>query len=181
MKSAAAARRYARALFAIAREEDRIEEVRRELDAIGALLDTNAELAHAILRPLFPSGERRRVLRAVCERLGSSDSVRRFCSFLVDRRRIVELDAIRTAYGALADAAAGRMRARVVSAIPLSDPQRERLQRALAERTRSQLELEVEVDASLLGGAVASVGGLVFDGSLRTQLEQLRATLMRGH
>ena len=181
MKSGAASRRYARALFALAREEGRIEPVRRELDALGALLDENAELAHAILRPLFPSAERRRVLRAVCERLGSSDTVRRFCSFLVDQRRIVELDAIRAAYGSLADEAAGRMRARVVSATPLSDAQRERLQRALAQRTGSQLELEVEVDASLLGGAVASVGGLVFDGSLRTQLAQLRATLMKGH
>ncbi|TFG91464.1 MAG: ATP synthase F1 subunit delta, partial [Myxococcales bacterium] len=96
-------------------------------------------------------------------------------------RRVVELDAIRTAYGALADEAAGRMRARVVSASPLSDAQRERLRRALAERTGSQLELDIEVDASLLGGAVATVGGLVFDGSLRTQLDQLRSTLMRGH
>jgi len=181
MKSGAAARRYARALFALAREEARIDEVRRELDALAALLDSNAELSHAILRPLFPSGERRRALRAVCERLGSSDTVRRFCSFLVDQRRIVELEAIRTAYGALADEAAGRLRARVVSASPLSDAQHERLRRALAERTGSQLELEVEVDASLLGGAVATVGGLVFDGSLRTQLLQLRATLMRGH
>jgi F-type H+-transporting ATPase subunit delta len=181
MRSGAAARRYARALFALAREDGRIEEIRSELDALCGLLDTNAELAHVILRPLFPSGERRRVLKAVCERLGASDTVRRFCSFLVDQRRIVELEAIRTAYAGLADEAAGRTRARVVSATPLSDAQRDRLRRALAERTGRELELEVEVDASLVGGAVATVGDLVFDGSLRTQLEQLRANLMRGH
>lgn len=181
MRSGVAARRYARALFSLAREEGRIEEVRRELDALGALLAENAELEHAILRPLFPSSERRRVLGSVCQRIGSSDTVRRFCSFLVDQRRIIELEAIRAAYGALADEAAGRVRARVVSASPLSDAQRERLRSALAARTGRELELELEVDASLLGGAVASVGGLVFDGSLRTQLEQLRATLMRGH
>lgn len=181
MRAGAVARRYARALFALAREEGRIEEIRRELDALGGLLEANEELAHSILRPLFPSGERRRVLRAVCERLGSSDTVRRFCSFLVDQRRVVELDAIRSAYRALADDAAGRMRARVVSASPLSDAQLDRLRRALAERTGRELDLDVEVDASLIGGAVATVGGLVFDGSLRTQLQQLRATLMRGH
>ncbi len=181
MRSGAAARRYARALFALAREEGRIEDIRSELEALCGLLDSNAALAHAILRPLFPSGERRRVLQAVCERLGASDTVRRFCSFLVDQRRIVELEAIRAAYAALADDAAGRSRARVVSATPLSDVQRERLRRALAERTGRQLELEIEVDASLLGGAIATVGGLVFDGSLRTQLDQLRANLMRGH
>jgi F-type H+-transporting ATPase subunit delta len=121
------------------------------------------------------------VLRAVCEALGASDTLRRFCSFLVDQRRIVEFQAIRAAYAELADEAAGRMRARVVSASPLSDAQLERLRRALAARTGRQLELDVEVDASLLGGAVASVGSLVFDGSLRTQLEQLRTTLMKGH
>jgi len=181
MRSGAAARRYARALFSLARDDGRIEEVRRELDSLGALLDGNAELSRAILRPLFPSGERRRVLRTLCERIGASDTVRRFCSFLIDQRRIIELDAIRAAYAALADEAAGRMRARVVSASPLSEVQRERLRRALAARTGRELELELEVDASLLGGAVATAGGLVFDGSLRTQLEQLRATLMRGN
>ncbi len=180
MHSAAVARRYARALFALAREEGCIEERRRELDALGELLAESAELRHAVLRPLFPSAARRQVLRAVCERLGASDTLRRFCSFLVDQRRIVELEAIRVAYAALADEAAGRMRARVVSATPLPDTQRERLRQALAARTGLELELDLEIDASLLGGAVASVGGLVFDGSLRTQLEQLRASLMRG-
>jgi F-type H+-transporting ATPase subunit delta len=180
LHSGAAARRYARALFALAREEGRVEELRRELDALDELLARSAELRHAILRPLFPSPARRQVLRALCERLGSSDTLRRFCSFLVDQRRVVELEAIRAAYAALADEAAGRVRARVVSASPLSDAQRERLRRALAARTGQELELDLEVDESLLGGAVASVGDLVFDGSLRTQLEQLRASLMRG-
>jgi F-type H+-transporting ATPase subunit delta len=181
MRPGAAARRYARALFALAREEGRIEDLRRELDTLGELLERNADLAHAILRPLFPSAERRRVLRAVCERIGASDTLRRFCSFLVDQRRVVELQAIRAAYAQLADEAAGRTRARVVSASALSAAQLERLRRALAERTGRELELDVEVDDSLLGGAVASVGDLVFDGSLRTQLEQLRSSLMRGH
>jgi len=180
MRSGASARRYARALFALASEEQRIEDVRRELDALCQVLEGNAELGHAILRPLFPSAERRRVLSSLCERLHTGDTLRRFCSFLVDQRRIVELAAIRERYAELADEAAGRMRARVVSASPLSDAQRERLERALSARTGRQLELDLEVDASLLGGAVATVGGLVFDGSLRTQLEQLRANLMRG-
>jgi F-type H+-transporting ATPase subunit delta len=180
VKSGAVARRYARALFALAREEGRIEELRRELDGLGELLAGSAELRHAILRPLLPGAARRRLLRALCERLGASDTLRRFCSFLVDQRRVIELEAIRVAYAALADEAAGRMRARVVSASPLSDAQRERLRRALAARTGCELELEVVTDETLLGGAVASVGGVVFDGSLRTQLEQLRASLMRG-
>ena len=181
MRATAGARRYARALFALAGEENRVEEIRRELDALVALIDGNDELSHAIFRPLHPAAERRRVLRATCELIGASATLQRFCAFLVDQRRAVEIPGIRAAYAGLADAAAGRMRARVVSASPLSDEQRERLRRALAARTGHELELETAVDASLLGGAVASVGDLVFDGSLRTQLEQLRVSLMRGH
>ncbi|HZO08274.1 MAG TPA: ATP synthase F1 subunit delta [Myxococcota bacterium] len=181
MRATVTARRYARALFALAGEENRVEELRRELDELVALIESNEPLSHAIFRPLHPAVERRRVLRATCERIGASPTLQRFCSFLVDQRRVVEIAEIRAAYSALADAAAGRMRARVVSATPLSEEQRERLRRALAARTGKHLDLEIAVDAALLGGAIATVGDLVFDGSLRTQLEQLRASLMRGH
>ena len=181
MPATASSRRYARALFALAGEEGRVEEVRRELDALVALIEENTALAHAIFRPLHPAVERRRVLRATCERIGASPTLQRFCAFLVDQRRVVEIADIRATYASLADAAAGRMRARVVSATPLSDEQRERLRRALATRTGKQLDLETAVDATLLGGAIATVGDLVFDGSLRTQLEQLRTSLTRGH
>jgi F-type H+-transporting ATPase subunit delta len=181
MRSPAAARRYARALFSLAREEDRIDAVRTELDALAELLADNTELRQAIFRPLHPGAERRAVLQAVCQRLGSSPTVRNFCAFLVDQRRVIDLEAICHGYQQLADAAAGRTHASVVTASPLRDEQRERLRRALSARTGQQVEFEESVDPSLLGGAVATVGGLVFDGSLRTQLGQLRASLTRGY
>ena len=180
MRSPAAARRYARALFSLARDEGRVDAVRAELDDLSQLFEENTELRQAIFRPLHPGVERRAVLQAVCQRLGSSITVRNFCAFLVDQRRVIDLEAICQAYLQLADAAAGRTHARVVSASPLRDEQRERLRRALSARTGQQVEFEESVDASLLGGAVATVGSLVFDGSLRTQLEQLRASLMKG-
>ncbi len=181
MRSAAAARRYARALFALASEENRVEGVHAELDGLADLFATHADLRQAIFRPLHPAAERRSVLRAVCERVGASETVRNFCSFLVEQRRLVDFVAIKEEFVRLAEAIAGRSQARVVSASPLSEEQRDRMRRALAVRTGKQIELDVSVDPSLLGGAVATVGGLVFDGSLRTQLEQLRASLGRDH
>jgi F-type H+-transporting ATPase subunit delta len=73
--------------------------------------------------------------------------------------------------------AAGLITAEVVAASPLDDRRRDRLRRALSERTGQEVRLQIEVDPSLIGGAIAKVGDLVFDGSLRTQLGQLRATL----
>jgi len=69
----------------------------------------------------------------------------------------------------------------VLSATALEENQRVRLREALARRVGRAVDLSVAVDPSLLGGIVAKVEGLVFDGSLRTQLVQLRAKLMKGH
>ena len=180
MRSPTVARRYARALFAIARESDAVDRVREELGGIAEVLDAHPELRHALFRPLHPAAERRGVLRGVCARVGSGDTVRNFLAFLVDQRRIVDFEGIRAEYERLADEAAGRVRAEVVAASPLDARQTERLRAALSARTGHEVDLEVAVDADLIGGAVAVVGGVVFDGSLRTQLSQLRDTLTRG-
>jgi F-type H+-transporting ATPase subunit delta len=181
MKSSAAARRYARALFSIASDADDVDSVRRELNDMSELLEASPELGNSMFRPLHPALERRALLQAVCERIGSTPTVRTFYSFLIDQRRLVDFPGIREEYGRLADEAAGRTVASVVTASPLSDDQHERMQRALSARTGLAVELQVDVDSTLIGGAIATVGGLVFDGSLRTQLQQLRAALTRGH
>jgi F-type H+-transporting ATPase subunit delta len=180
VRATTAARRYARALFALARDTASVDPVRGELDGLARLFEVEPELRAALFRPLHPVEQRRAVLERVSERLAISETVRHFGAFLIDQRRLVDFDAIREEYGRLADAAAGRTHARVVSASPLSESQQERLRRALAARAGQEVELELEVQPELLGGAVASVGTLVFDGSLKTQLAQLRSSLTRG-
>jgi len=180
MPRAAAARRYAKALFSLALEENRLSEMREELAKLGELLAGNAELRAVLFRPLHPVAERRAVLRAVSEALGSSLLLRNFLSFLLDQRRFVDWLEIHKEYGRLADAAAGLTQARVTSATPLSPAQRERVQRALERKSGGRVQLALEVDATLVGGVVAQLGDLVYDGSLRTQLRQLRASLARG-
>ena len=181
MPRTAAARRYAKALFSLAKDEDRVEDVRGELGSLQQLLGASTELEESLFRPLHPVAERRATLEAVATRLGLSPMVVHFGAFLVDQRRIVNFPAICEEYGRLADEQAGRTRAEVVSASPLDDAQQERLRRALAGRTGREIELSVRVDAGLIAGVVAKVGDRVFDGSLRTQLEQLRSNLTKGH
>jgi F-type H+-transporting ATPase subunit delta len=180
MAKGSAARRYAKALFSLAQEDGRAGEVREELERLGRLLGESAELRAVLLQPLHPVAQRRAVLAAVAERLGASPLLRRFLSFLIDQRRLVDYESIAAEYGRLADAAAGITQARVRSAAQLTGAQRERLQRALQQQVGGRVELALEVDPSLVAGAVAQVGDLVYDGSLRTQLRQLRASLARG-
>ncbi|MBW2542110.1 MAG: F0F1 ATP synthase subunit delta [Deltaproteobacteria bacterium] len=175
-----AAHRYARALFALAREEDAIASIRAELEDMARLLAANPDLRRRLFQPLHPVHERREVLKSICVQGRGSRTIQNFFAYLIEQRRLVAFEAIHDEFNRLADEAAGRVRAEVRSASPLRDEQRARLVDALARRTGKQIDLTVHVDPSLIGGAIATVGGLVFDGSLRTQLSQLHGTLAQG-
>ena len=179
-RGTAAAQRYARALFSLARDEDRVDAVGAELGRLVDAMRAAPALRDVLVRPLHPAGERRAALLAVGERLGLSTLVRNFGCFLIDQRRTADVEAIRDAYVQLAEGAAGRVQGEVVTAAALSDAQLERLRGVLSARTGRTVALQVRVDPSLLGGATARVGDLVFDGSLRTQLARLRASLKGG-
>ena len=180
MRTSRAARRYARALFSLAREERRVSELRTELDALADVVDASRELLTALLTPLHPASERKSVLDVLAQHIELSPTARRFCSFLIDRRRLVDLEGIREEYIRLAEEASGLVTAAVVSASPLDERRKDRLRRALSSRTGREVRLEISVDPDLIGGAVATVGDLVFDGSLRTQLSRLRVNLTKG-
>jgi len=179
MKAGAAAHRYAKALFGLAQEDHRPRDVRDEIERLVGLFSESRELREALLTPLHPASERRAALREISSRLSISPLVQKFCSFLIDQRRLIDLEGIVLAYGELVDGAEGLVTAEIVAASPLDERRKDRLRRALTQRTGQEVRLEIEVDPKLIGGAIAKVGDLVFDGSLRTQLGQLRATLTR--
>jgi F-type H+-transporting ATPase subunit delta len=178
MPAAAAPRRYARALFSLARDENRVAAVREELRRLHAALEASPELRDVLLQPLYPASERRRVLEGVAEKLAASPLLKHFYSYLIDQRRLVAFDAIEAEFVRLADEAAGLAKAKVKTAQPLSAEQQARLARALAARAGRAVELEIEVDPTLVGGVVTQLGDTVYDGSLKTQLAQLRSALL---
>ena len=180
MKSTTAAVRYAKALFMLAREERCTREIRSELEGFATLLRENAELRDSLLTPLHPADERKAVVSAVFERTAASALLRKFCLYLIDQRRLLDFETIEQEFARLADEEAGLTTAYISSASPLDERRKDRLRRALSMQTGQEVRLETEIDPGLIGGAIAKVGDRIFDGSLRTQLAQLRATLMKG-
>ena len=180
MRTTAAARRYAKALFSIAEEFDGVAQIRAELTAIGEMVEESKELTDVLLTPLHPVEERKRVLATLCGDADFSDTVRNFLAFLVDQRRLVDLAGIREEYERLADELSGVLTAEVFSASALDGDREERLRRALSAATGRDVRLEIQLDPELIGGVIAKVGDVVFDGTLRAQLGQLRATMTKG-
>jgi F-type H+-transporting ATPase subunit delta len=172
------ARRYARALFQIGVDGGSFEALGQELADLAALFEESVELRQTMVNPVFKPSEKRAILEKLLPRVTPSPVVQRFALLLLERGRIGLLPSLARAYRELSDAHAGRVRAVVVSATPLSAADLERVRRSLERRTQKKVMLEAEVDPNLIGGLVARVGDLVLDGSVRTQLDTLREKLL---
>jgi len=180
MKNLAVARRYAKALLLIGKEDGRTDSYREELSGFADLMEREDALNQAITNPLYESLGRRKVLQAVIDNLGISRTMKSFLLLLFDKGRIGILGSIDDYYQKLADELNGIARASLVSATELSGDTVEKIRAALSKKTNKEIILEVEQDPELIGGIVTKIGDLVWDGSIKTQLSNMRETLKRG-
>jgi F-type H+-transporting ATPase subunit delta len=177
-----ASRRYATALLGtvINGKTLSLDEALGQLGRFNEAVRGNFDLKNALLNPAFTREERDRVVDTVIAHLQLAPTIRSFLKILVDTKRIAELDAITDSFRAQADQHRGRTRAVVHSAAPLAADQADRLRRALEKAAGRSIELEVHVDPSLIGGVRAHVGSMVFDGTIRSELDRLRPQLAFG-
>ncbi len=174
-------RSYAKALFELARERNQADAVAGELDAVADLLGREAELRAFFSRPWIAPATKRNAAAEVATRLEVSPLTRDFLALVAAQGRAEHLGAIVAAYHSLLDKAAGRVRARVRTAVPLSEGERASLTERLGAALESKhVVLQEVVDPELLGGFVAEIGSVLVDGSLDGQLARMRDRLSRG-
>ncbi|RKH50611.1 ATP synthase F1 subunit delta [Corallococcus sp. AB049A] len=179
MVNVSIARRYARAILDVAAEGNRTDAVAEQLNAFAAVVGQSPELSDVLLNPAYSRAQRSRVVEALLQAMPSpaEPALANAVRLLVDRNRLGYLPDIARLYRDMADARAGRVRGQVTSAVPLSADAVAQLQQSLQQLTQRSVVLETRVDPALLGGVAAQVGGTLYDGTLRTQLEQLRREL----
>ena len=176
------ARRWARAVISLAQEKNALNDVSADLDALGNLMSTNAELRHALQSPAFSLPQRRAVLTAVLDaRPAGKDAhaiTRVVINLLSDKDRIPYIPLIAEMFRKEADRLMGRVRAEVWSAQPLSAEELAGISKGLeAQAIKRAMGKEVvvkaQVDESLLAGVKAQLGGVVFDGTLKNHLRRI--------
>jgi F-type H+-transporting ATPase subunit delta len=180
VKNLSIARRYAKALLLIGKEDGQAEHYRVELEGVAELMAKEKGLEQAIINPLYDADGRRKVLAAVIEKLELSKVVSSFLLLLFDKGRFGFLATINEFYQKLADELKGVARASLVAATSLSDDTVEKIRLALSQKTGKDIILDVAQDPSLIGGIVTKIGDLVLDGSIKTQLLNMRESLKRG-
>ena len=174
MRERKVAKRYAVATLDSIRDKGEMERVGKELQTFAEVYSANAELRKVMAHPGFSAKTKRGILEKLSARLSfSAKTAKALDSFL--RRGRIDLAAdIAEDYSALLDEKLGRQRVVVTSAYPLTDAETKELEKLFSSITGKRAVLDVGVDKSLIGGVVARVGGAVYDGSVKNQLEKMR-------
>ena len=180
MKNLVIAKRYAKAIFEIALEEGRLEEYGQELVDLVTLFEQVPDFEKILATPIYPEDVKKKTLNVVAEKVGMSPVVRRFLEILVEKQRVTFLREIRDYYGKLMDEYENVARAQVSAAIDLDEDTIELLAESLSKIVGKKVVIEFHKDPDLIGGVVARIGELVLDGSVRTQLKNIKETLKRG-
>lgn len=171
-------RRYAKALFAIGEEKGTTLGLLREIQRVAETWQESGELRTAIGNPMVSTATRRRIWQDVLARLGVTPLGKSFFMLLFDRSRLDNLPGIAREIGALSDRKENRLRAEIVSATPLPEEVAQKIKMALQRRTGKMVVVTKREDPALLGGVVTRLGDLMYDGSLRTQLERIKESML---
>lgn len=175
--SASLARRYARAILELATEANAVDETGKQLSDFAELWAGSDELRAVFLNPEVAPDARKAVLSELTQRAGLSPLVRNSILYIADKGRISALPLIARSYGDLAEGTSGIVRAEVTSAAPLSDAYYVQLQKTLEQVTGHKVSLEKKTDPSLIAGVVTRVGDKVYDGSIKSRLQELQNSL----
>lgn len=171
------ARRYAKALFGLAVDGGGVEGWARSLEALRQAVEASPDLRDVLSNPVYSKEQRRAIVEKLAAALSLDEQPANLLFLLGDRNRLAYLASVVETFRGLADQHLGRIRAKVTSAVKLDDVAAQAIAEELSRKHGAKVLLERAVDPALLGGVVAQVGSLVYDGSVRAQLEDLRKQL----
>lgn len=146
----------------------------RELDSV---VQSSPDLRNVLQSPAVSTAHKTKVVSRLADQMGADKIVRNFVNLVVRNRRGGLLPQIRSAFEKILDERSGMVKVDLTSAADLSDGAKAQLEAELARHTGRSVRLTYSTDPALLGGVVARIGSLVYDGSVRGQLESLRQKL----
>ena len=171
------AKRYAKAFFDVAGQENRYEECYEELHRFARVVEENRQLKDLFSNPVFDKSDKKDIISKVLQTLNPSSLTANFIRLLVDKSRISCIVDIDEDYRILMYDAIGIARVQVKTAFPLRQDLSDNLKLALESLTGKKVEMHVAEDKSLLGGVVVRVGDKLYDGSIKVQLDNMTKLL----
>jgi F-type H+-transporting ATPase subunit delta len=169
---------YARSLFEVGREQDKLDVLREQLGQFADALDQHRELATFFFSPYFSTKEKEEGLDRLL--VDADESFVNFVKLLIENHRTPVIFRIRREYERLWDEENRVLPVEITSAIALDEATTEHLGRTIGEQAGRKIQLAARVNPDILGGIVVRVGNSILDASIRTRLEQLRRQVAQG-
>lgn len=179
MVTGSLSRRYARAVIDLGQAAGNLDRMGADLRTLAKAMKDSAELQSALTSPAIRRADRRRILDALLTRIGAQPHTKNLVYLLLDSERLGSLEGISREVDAMIQARSGRVSAEIISAKPLDPAQVSQITASLEQLSGKKVDVTRREDPSLLGGVVAKVGDVVYDGSLRTQLRAIREELTK--
>jgi F-type H+-transporting ATPase subunit delta len=166
------ARVYAEALFEVATDKSRLDEIHDQLGQVADTIAENRDLQVFLFSPYFSSAEKRNGIRRAIS--GAEPELTNFLELLAEKHRMPVIFRIRRRFDEMWAKEKRRLEVRLTSAVELPSNVVDELGKEIEKQTGQSIELESNVDENILGGLVLQVGNMVLDASVRNKLERLR-------
>ena len=166
------ARVYAEALFDVARDKGKLDEIHEQLGQVAEAIADNRDLQVFLFSPYFSSSEKREGISRVVS--GADPELVNFLELLAEKHRMPAIFRIRRRFDEMWAKEERRLEVKLTSAVDLPPDLVEEVGKQIEKQTGQTIELETDVDETVLGGIVLQVGNMVLDASVRNKLERLR-------
>jgi F-type H+-transporting ATPase subunit delta len=168
------ARRYASALADVALQRGEATQIQQELTVWAEMLQANQNLRSVFGNPTVALDQKRKVLNRLIELSKPRETTANFLKVLLQNQRLTDLGEINKRFAHVLDERGGLVAATVTTARPIPSNVHDRLEASLTSLTGKKVRIDFVTDPDLIGGVVTRIGSTVYDGSVRSQLEQIQ-------
>ena len=179
MVTGSLSRRYAKAVMDLGEASKNLDKMAADLRSLAKAMKDSQELQTVLTNPAIRRADRRKVLDGLLQRIGAQPHTKNLVYLLLDSERLSSLEGISREVDTMIQVKSGRIAAEITSAAPLDAGQVQQITAALEKLSGKKVDVTKKEDPNLLGGVVARVGDVVYDGSLRTQLHTIREELTK--
>lgn len=172
------ARRYASALADVVVKSGETESIQNELKSWEQLMTSSSDLQEVFKNPSIAQANKEKVLESLLQKSAPNQTTANFLRVLLRNGRLTELNEINERFASVIAERSGQVTAKVVSARSLNDGEKSELQSGLEKMTGKKVFINYETDENIIGGVITTIGSTVYDGSVKTQLENLKKQMI---
>ena len=172
------AKRYARALVELSEEKKTVDKTKADLAAFVGAVDALPAMQKLFASPIFTPENKKAVIKDLAGKLGMQPTTQRFVEHLAETGRIRYVKDVNEAFKEILAEHQNRAAVRLTTAVAINNGDLADIKQKLEGLTGKQVDIDSQVDTTLIGGAKAQIGSTIYDGTIKNQLNKMRNQLM---